>query len=84
MLENGWLPLAAHRKRLRQGPLVFLPPPGKAHGAQASWSRWPDVVEFKRPEVPKDLVGKEPTELSTTSYGATEAWLLLEPAAAKS
>ena len=42
------------------------------------------MVEFKRPEVPKDLVGKEPTKLSTTSYGATESWLLLEPAAAES
>ena len=57
-------------------------PPGK-HGAQASWSRWPDVIEFKRPEVPKDLVGKEPTELSTTSYGATEAWLLLDRASCR-
>ena len=42
------------------------------------------VVEFKRQEVPKDMVGKEPTDLSTSSYGATEAWLLLEPAAAES
>ena len=41
------------------------------------------VVEFKRPEVPKDMVGKEPTDLSTSSYGATEAWLLLEPASCR-
>ena len=44
------------------------------------------VVEFKRQgvptslKVPVDMVGKKAAELSTTSYGAAKAWLLLEPA----
>ena len=43
------------------------------------------VVEFKRQgvptslKVPVDMVGKKAAELSTTSYGAAKAWLLLEP-----
>ena len=47
------------------------------------------VVEFKTMgsrgrRCRRNMVGKEPTDLSTSSYGATEAWLLLEPAAAES
>ena len=44
------------------------------------------VVEFKKKDVPTslkvppDMVGKKAAELSTTSYGAAKAWLLLEPA----
>ena len=43
------------------------------------------MVEFKRQgvptslKVPVDMVGKKAAELSTTSYGAAKAWLLLEP-----
>ena len=33
-------------------------------------------------KVPVDMVGKKAAELSTTSYGAAKAWLLLEPAPA--
>ena len=34
-------------------------------------------------KVPPDMVpGKKAAELSTTSYGAAKAWLLLEPAPA--
>jgi len=31
-------------------------------------------------KVPADMVGKKAAELSTASYGAAKAWLLLEPA----
>ena len=46
------------------------------------------MVEFKRQgvptslKVPVDMVGKKAAELSTTSYGAAKAWMLLEPAPA--
>ena len=46
------------------------------------------AVEFNRQgvptslKVPVDMVGKKAAELSTTSYGAAKAWLLLEPAPA--
>ena len=45
------------------------------------------MVEFnnkqgvpKSLKVPADMVGKKAAELSTASYGAAKAWLLLEPA----
>ena len=62
------LPVAA-RIGWREGTVVSA-----AVGASAKKkvAKATHIVEFKKKEVPSDMVGKEPAELSTTSYGAAE------------